>query len=96
MTKLSIIVTLFISVFVLQGIADAASISTRVRILESKTSKQDRQIKQQLKEQKSLKVRVDKGLQEIDDVKSEVEKFMMKSQVVKRAPKMEEGDYSYP
>ncbi|HBQ45241.1 MAG TPA: hypothetical protein DD716_06310 [Thiomicrospira sp.] len=96
MTKLSIIVTLFISVFVLQGIADAASISTRVRILESKTSKQDRQIKQQLKEQKSLKVRVDKGLQEIDDLKSQVEKFMMESQVVKSAPKMGEGDYSYP
>jgi len=96
MTKLSIIVTLFISVFVLQGIADAASISTRVRILESKTSKQDRQIKQQLKEQKSLKVRVDKGLQEIDDLKSKVEKFMMESQVVKSAPKMGEGDYSYP
>lgn len=96
MTKLSIIVTLFISVFVLQGIADAASISTRVRILESKTSKQDRQIKQQLKEQKSLKVRVDKGLQEIDDLKSKVEKFMMESQVVKSAPKMGEGYYSYP
>lgn len=96
MTKLSIIVTLFISVFVLQGIADAASISTRVRILESKTSKQDRQIKQQLKEQKSLKVRVDKGLQEIDDLKSQVEKFMMKSQAVKSVPKMGEGDYSYP
>lgn len=96
MTKLSIIVTLFISVFVLQGIADAASISTRVRILESKISKQDRQIKQQLKEQKSLKVRVDKGLQEIDDLKSKVEKFMMESQVVKSAPKMGEGDYSYP
>ena len=40
-----IIIATVLSLFVWQGVADAASISTRVRILESKVAKQHKQIK---------------------------------------------------
>ncbi len=96
MNKLSIIISIFICLFVLEGVAEAASVSTRVRILESKSYKHSKQIKQQVRDQKKLVVRVDKGLQEIEDVKLQVERFISKAETKKKQQGRMSPGYSYP
>ncbi len=96
MNKLSIIISIFICLFVLEGVAEAASVSTRVRILESKSYKHSKQIKQQVRDQKKLVVRVDKGLQEIEDVKLQVERFISKAETKKKKQGRMSPGYSYP
>ncbi len=80
MKKLQILTGIIISLFVLQGIVEAASISSRVRVLEANHLKQDRQIKQQTREQQALKTRVDEGLKEITGIKLKVEKMLEKTE----------------
>ena len=60
-----IFVTMVLSLFMWQSVADAASISTRVRILESKVAKHDRREKATEKSQKESAMKVDKSMAKI-------------------------------
>jgi len=91
-----VVIVFFASVFVFQGIAEAASISSRVRILESKVYKQDKKIKQQSRQQKQLKNKVDDGLQEIKDIKFQVTNFMKNSETKKKKLLKSDRGYSFP
>ena len=76
MTKFKIMIPLVLGLFTWQGIADAASISTRVRILEGKIAKQDRAIKNSLK---SLTIRDDKAekaLNKVNALEQKVDKLV--------------------
>jgi len=71
-----VIVGLVLSMFVWQGLADAASISTRVRILESKVAKQDKVIKDSAQSQQDSAVKVDRSLAKIQALEKKLSKFM--------------------
>lgn len=91
-----LVIVFFTSMFVFQGIAEAASVSTRVRILESKVYKQDKKIKQYSRQQKQLKSRVDVGLQEIKDINFQVKSFMKNVDVKKKNTSKSDMEYSFP
>ena len=87
----------FINIFVLQGIAEAASMSTRVRILESKVYKQNKKIKQQALSQKQLTSRVNKSLEDIGELKYKIEDFMKNAErKKKKTMNTSGGGYSFP
>lgn len=90
------IVTVFISFFVMQSIAEAASISTRVRILESKVYKQNKQIDKQEKHNKAQDVRLEKGLKKIETLKYEVETFIRQTEIAKKKKSIEDKNYAFP
>ncbi len=94
--KKSLIIGVFINIFILQGIAEAASISTRVRILESKVYKQNKKIKQHSSSQRKLAKRVEKRLQEIDVLKVKVNKLIKKSKGKDNKLKEPSEGYSFP
>ncbi len=95
MTKYKIMIPLILALFVWQGIADAASISTRVRVLEGKVAKQDRVIKNSLK---SLSVRNSKGeqaLAKVNALEKKVEKLLKGNQGKKRLERADKR-YAFP
>lgn len=55
------------------SVASAASISTRVRVLETKVAKQDRVIKQQSVSQNKSLNEMTEGLKQVEDLKKQVE-----------------------
>lgn len=94
MKKLSLFVFLLIGLFTLQSVAEAASISTRVRILESKMYKQGKLIKKQTQETQRQNVKLDKGLKEIQELKAQVETFMKEAE--KKKKNKQDKRYAYP
>ena len=71
-----IIIATVLSLFVWQGVADAASISTRVRILESKVAKQHKQIKSSVESQKSSAAKVDRSLAKMQALEKKLAKLL--------------------
>lgn len=71
-----IIISTVLSLFVWQGVADAASISTRVRILESKVAKQDKQIKSSVQSQQSSAAKVDRSLAKMQALEKKLSKLL--------------------
>ena len=67
---------LFLSFFVWQGVADAASISTRVRVLESKVAKQDSKIKQSEELRQAQDSKIDKSLVKVKALEKKVDKLL--------------------
>jgi hypothetical protein len=94
MNSLKVAVFVVLGLFTLQGIAEAASVSTRVRILESKVNKQNKLIKQQTRATQQQNVKLDKGLKDVEDLKAQVEKFMRDAE--KKNKSKEDKRYAYP
>lgn len=92
----AILIAAFASLFMIQSIAEAASISTRVRILESKVYKQTKQIKQQEAKDKAQDERLNKGLSEIETLKFEVERYMRQAEKQKKKSSVEDKNYAFP
>ncbi len=76
MTKYKIMIPLVLGLFIWQGIADAASISTRVRILEGKVAKQDRVIKNSLKSLSAREAKGEQALAKVNALEKKVEKLL--------------------
>lgn len=90
-------VTLLV-VFTLQSTADAASISTRVRILEGKVYKQSKLLKQQSSQTQSYSKELKRGLQELEMLKREIKTLKQKEQetVKKKSSQPSSKPYSFP
>lgn len=95
MTLKKTLVVTILSLFVWQSVADAASISTRVRILESKVAKQDKKIKASEESQKHSEAKVDKSLAKMQALEKKLSKLLKednKDKIVERADKR----YAFP
>lgn len=95
MTIYKIIIPLVLGLFVWQGVADAASISTRVRVLEGKVAKQDRVIKSSLKSLQSRESKVEKSLAKVNALEKKVDKILNKKG---KSHRLERADkrYTFP
>jgi len=87
--------SLFIVVFTWMGIAEAASISTRVRVLESKVSKFDKKIAENSSARKAYETKVDGKLSSVDDLKLQVDK-LVKQMDKKNKGSLEDKRYAFP
>jgi uncharacterized coiled-coil protein SlyX len=96
MVSYRVLIPLFLSLFVWQGVSDAASISTRVRVLESKIAKQDRNIKQSETLRQAQDSKIDKSLAKVKVVEKKVDKLLKGKEGVEH--KIERGDkrYAFP
>jgi uncharacterized coiled-coil protein SlyX len=90
-----LVIASILSIFVWQGVADAASISTRVRILESKVSKQDKKIKATYEAQKASSAKVDKGLAKMTALEKKLTNLIKESKQSKSDNKTDTR-YSFP
>ena len=73
MKKKAIVTAIVAAMFGWQSIAEAASISTRVRILESKVQKHAQLLEQHKKQRSQYQQQMQKNLQEMRALKKEVE-----------------------
>lgn len=93
----TILALLLIGFLGLQSIAEAASISTRVRILESKVYKQGKLIREQSKKDNAYTSDLKKGLKEIELLRLELQAFMAQQEQAKKPAAIgPQGRYSYP
>ncbi len=92
----SVLVALFLSVFIWQGVADAASISTRVRVLESKVSKHDKQLKESSRSVQESEAKMQKSLAKMKALEKKM-KQMLDDEVAKKE-RASQGDkrYAFP
>jgi Skp family chaperone for outer membrane proteins len=92
-----ILISTFLTMFTWQGIADAASISTRVRILESKVAKHDKQLKESKKVQKQGEANMEKSLAKMKALEKKMRK-MLEEGNSKKQQQHERTDkrYAYP
>lgn len=90
------------SVMLVTSIAEAASISSRVRILESKVYKNTKEVRKLKKEQRSQGVKIDRSLKEMEAFKEQVMQMIAdaqkktKKKKKRSAPYGAYGDYAYP
>ncbi|BBP43989.1 hypothetical protein [Thiosulfativibrio zosterae] len=101
MKKIQLSSWLLIGLLLWYPVADAASISTRVRILENKVAKQDNIIKQQSSAQKKSLTEMSDGLKQVEELKQQVEllvKQQAKQMKAAKNPEMPPTDkrYAYP
>ena len=88
-------IPLILGLFVWQGVADAASISTRVRILEGKVAKQDRVLKNSLKSIQSRDTKVEQSLAKVNNLEKKVEK-LLKGEGAKKRLERADKRYAFP
>jgi len=96
---LPIVLALFVgSAIVVSSVADAASISSRVRILESKVYKNTKEIRKLKKTQHSQGAKIDRSLKEMEAFKERVIQMIADAQ--KKSKKKDRGEpykeYAYP
>ncbi|MBD3755794.1 MAG: hypothetical protein IE937_09155 [Gammaproteobacteria bacterium] len=91
MVVLGVMVLLFAWV----EVAQAASISTRVRILENKVGKYDKQIQAESAARKAYENKVDKKLEEVDSLQKQVESIVKEMNDKKQGGK-QDNRYSFP
>ncbi|PLA74922.1 hypothetical protein CYQ88_03190 [Hydrogenovibrio sp. SC-1] len=100
MIKIANIISVSLLVaFALQSTADAASISTRVRILEGKVYKQSKLLEQQSSQTQSYSKELKRGLQELEILKREVKGLKQKEQKTTKKKKLDpqvSKPYSFP
>ncbi|GKT11096.1 MAG: hypothetical protein ISEC1_P0059 [Thiomicrorhabdus sp.] len=96
MINYKVIIPLVIGIFVWQGVADAASISSRVRILESKISKQNFKIKQSMGINSLQSAKVDKSLVKIKALEKKVNRLLKSSKKAKIKAGRLDKRYAYP
>lgn len=90
-----VLVGLLLSLFMWQSVADAASISTRVRILESKVAKQDKVIRHSTESQKDNALKVDRGLAKINALEKKISTLLKDKNSPKKAERSDKR-YAYP
>lgn len=95
MAKYKVIIPLILSVFIWQSIAQAASISTRVRVLEGKVSKQDRAIKNSLNALEARSSKVEQSLKKVDALEKKVDKLLKGADGKKRGERADKR-YAFP
>ncbi len=95
MTEYKVIIPLVLGMFVWQGIAEAASISTRVRVLEAKVAKQERVIKNSLNSVTSRNDKAEKSLAKVNALEKKVDK-LLKEQKGKKQFERADKRYAYP
>ncbi len=99
MNRTAILASVVVMFLTFQSIAEAASISTRVRILESKVYKQGKLIQQQAKKDRAYTSDLKQGLKEIELLRVELQKFMRQKETSEKKPSYD-GDldraYSFP
>ncbi|MDG4812919.1 hypothetical protein P8629_07850 [Hydrogenovibrio sp. 3SP14C1] len=98
MKKITFLVSIMLMLFTFQTIAEAASISTRVRILEGKVYKQSKLIKQQARQNRSNSQELKNGLKDIEQLKLEVKNFMSEQEAAtqKKQKTSKDKRYSFP
>ena len=87
--------SLFIMLFTWVGIIEAASISTRVRILEGKVSQFDKRASTENSARQALEARLNEKLTTVDDLKFRVDK-MSKQMEQRGSGKFEDNRYTFP
>lgn len=94
----NIVSVMLLVAFALQSTADAASISTRVRILEGKVYKQGKLLQQQSSQTQSYSKELKRGLQELEILKREVKTLKQKEQkeAKKKPAQQASKPYSFP
>lgn len=95
MTPYKTMIPLVLGLFIWQGVADAASISTRVRVLESKVAKQDKVIKNSLKSLQSREAKVEKVLIKVKELEKKVDSLLPKKGQNRRLERADKR-YAFP
>lgn len=72
----SLVILGLILLFGIQSVSYAASISTRVRILESKVSKNVKELKRQSKENHQHAAQLQQGLKQMEEFRAQFEAFV--------------------
>ena len=96
MKKLTMMIVALMAIFAVQSVAEAASISKRVRVLEVKVSKQNKLIRQQTRATQKQTAKLDKGLKEMEELRLEVERFMRRAELKKKKKSDVDWRYAYP
>lgn len=96
MVSYRVFIPLFLTLFVWQGIADAASISTRVRVLESKVSKQNNKIKQSEDLRQAQDSKMDKSLAKVKVLEKKVDKLLKGNEGVEHNIGRADKRYAFP
>lgn len=96
MVHYKVLIPLFLSLFVWQGVADAASISTRVRVLESKVAKQDRKIKQSEDLRQAQDSKIDKNSAKVKVLEKRVDKLLKGKEGVEHQLERADKRYAFP
>jgi len=96
MTPYKTMIPLVLGLFIWQGVADAASISTRVRVLESKVAKQDKVIKNSLKSLQSREAKVEKVLIKVKELEKKVDSLLPKKGQNRRRLERADKRYAFP
>lgn len=91
-----VVITAVISLFVWQSVAEAASISTRVRILESKVAKHDKQVKASTKSQKESEARIEKSLAKVKALEKKINKLLKDKDNKKKQNSLSDKRYAFP
>jgi len=86
----------FISVFIWQGVADAASISTRVRVLESKVAKHGKQFKESIKSQQASEAKMEKSLAKMKALEKKMQKLLNDETEKKKKGELTDKRYAFP
>lgn len=92
----SVFIISILTAFSLQSVAEAASISTRVRILESKVAKHDKAMKDAIKSQKGSEAQVAKSLAKVKALEKKVDKLIKEKEQRKKPKHMEDKRYAFP
>lgn len=86
----------FIGAFTLQGIAEAASISTRVRVLESKVAKHDRQMKSAIQSQQSGQAEMQRSLAQMRALEKKMKTMLEEQKTNKKQDDLIDKRYAFP
>ena len=92
----SILIISIIAVFTWQSVAYAASISTRVRILESKVAKHDKAMKDAIQSQNKSEIYVNKSLKKVQALEKKMDKLIEEKSKNKRAQQGYDKRYAFP
>jgi len=98
MKKTFVLTAFVLTMFVGQSIAEASSISTRVRVLEGKVAKQDRDIKKETAARLRQSQQVKASLSKMEDLHIKVNYLLKKQKEQDRKKKKlkPRPHYSYP
>lgn len=89
-----ILIGSFVSLFILQGVAEAASISSRVRVLESKVYKQDKKIRAATQAQQQGIAKADKSLSKVQSLERKLNALIKEQKKEVKPPK--DKRYAFP
>lgn len=92
----TVFVLSFTTLFFWQGVADAASISTRVRVLESKVAKHDKQLADSVKMQQQGQAEIDRSLAKMKAMEKKMQKMLEQDKSKKNAQGKTDKRYAFP